>query len=378
LAIQAIRRRGTADVVKANHRGAWAIVRLAVVTSLLNPKALLFFLVLLPQFVESDRGSITAQLAILGTLLSIVAFAFHALLGVFSAASSRWIPRGGKSLRGLNLLQAGVFFAIALRLLLLERPAYAAETAPAHESLRIESSVMSETRRINVYRPPGYEKHREIRYPVLYLPDGGMEEDFPHVATAADRLIRQGDTRPFLIVGIENTVRRRDMTGPTSSPEDLKFTDQPGGAPRFRKFLRFELMPTVQARFRVSNESAIMGESLAGLFVVDTLFHEPRLFHTYIALDPSLWWNAEGLIREAAARLPALRGRSVRLLMSSGGPQSNVIEIEKLAAALKRYAPSNVQWEYRARPELRHDNIYRAMDAEMLRAAFGHASSADP
>jgi hypothetical protein len=217
-----------------------------------------------------------------------------------------------------------------------------AEAAPPHQSLRLESSTLTETRRINIYLPPGYDLCRKARYPVLYLPDGGMEEDFPHVATAAERLIRQGFARPFLIVGIENTVRRRDMTGPTTSPEDREVTRQPGGAPRFRRFIRYELVPWVRARYRVTDESAIMGESLAGLFVVDTLLNEPRLFNTYIALDPSLWWNAEGLIRDAPSKLPKLHSRFVRLFMSSGGQESNLIEVAKMVAALKQYAPPSV------------------------------------
>ena len=39
--------------------------------------------------------------------------------------------------------------------------------------------------------------------------------------------------------------------------------------------------------------SGLVSWALAGLFVVETLFLQPDLFDTYIALDPSLWWNAE-------------------------------------------------------------------------------------
>jgi threonine/homoserine/homoserine lactone efflux protein len=121
LAFQAVRRRSAADSTQTNLLGTWGIVRLSTVTSLLNPKALLFFLVLLPQFVDRGVGSLSLQLAVLGTLLSVMAFAFHALLGVFSARASRWLQRNGESLRGLHLLRAGVFLGIAVRLVFLER-----------------------------------------------------------------------------------------------------------------------------------------------------------------------------------------------------------------------------------------------------------------
>jgi enterochelin esterase-like enzyme len=56
-----------------------------------------------------------------------------------------------------------------------------------------------------------------MRLPVLYMPDGGMAEDFLHVAGLVQVSVGNGTMRPFLLVGIENTQRRRDMTGPRRS-----------------------------------------------------------------------------------------------------------------------------------------------------------------
>jgi predicted alpha/beta superfamily hydrolase len=245
------------------------------------------------------------------------------------------------------------------------------DTAPAHARLQLVSSVLGETRRINVYVPPRYEACPSRRFPVLYMPDGGEAEDFPHVATAVAELIRTGTIRPVIVVGIENTVRRRDMTPPTRAPADLKVTREPGGAGRFRAFLRDELIPTIEARYRVSDESAIMGESLAGLFVLDALLaHSPR-FDTYIALDPSLWWNAGAMARELPERLPPLAGKPARLLFAAAGAETRAVEVTSLVAALKASAPRSLRWEYTPRPDLRHDNVYRALEVPMLKAAFG-------
>ncbi|HEX8831755.1 MAG TPA: alpha/beta hydrolase-fold protein, partial [Longimicrobium sp.] len=86
---------------------------------------------------------------------------------------------------------------------------------PPHDTFTLPSAALAETRRINVYLPPMYDPAGDACCGVLYMPDGGVEEDFPHVASAADAAIRAGEMRPMLIVGIENTERRRDMTGPT-------------------------------------------------------------------------------------------------------------------------------------------------------------------
>jgi len=109
--------------------------------------------------------------------------------------------------------------------------------------------------------------------------------------------------RPFILVGIENTERRRDMTGPTENADDKKIAPRVGGSEAFRRFIGQELIPRVKARYRTTRESAIVGESLAGLFVVETFLLEPSLFDTYIAFDPSLWWNNRKLVDGAAKRL---------------------------------------------------------------------------
>jgi len=76
-----------------------------------------------------------------------------------------------------------------------------------------------------------------------------------------------------------------------------------GGSAEFRAFIRDELMPVVNARYRTSGETAIVGESLAGLFLVETLLVEPALFGTYLAVDPSLWWDSGRLVDTALGLL---------------------------------------------------------------------------
>jgi predicted alpha/beta superfamily hydrolase len=162
-----------------------------------------------------------------------------------------------------------------------------------HETFTIASKLLGETRRINVYTPPGYEKANS-RDPVLYMPDGGVDEDFPHVTSDIDAAIRAGEMRPVIVVGIENTERRRDMTPPTQVEADRKIAVHVGGSASFRAFIRNELMPVIRKRFRGNGKTAIVGESLAGLFIVETFFEEPKLFDTYIALSPSLWVERSG------------------------------------------------------------------------------------
>ncbi len=110
------------------------------------------------------------------------------------------------------------------------------EPVPAHDTLVIESKEMKEARTINVYLPPDYREYDKEPgaqlYSVVYMLDGGLKEDFPHIATTIDTAIRAGEMRPVLLVGIENTQRRRDMTGPTEVETDREIAPVVGGPRR--------------------------------------------------------------------------------------------------------------------------------------------------
>ncbi|HEU4584605.1 MAG TPA: alpha/beta hydrolase-fold protein, partial [Gemmatimonadaceae bacterium] len=116
------------------------------------------------------------------------------------------------------------------------------------ETFTIRSKTLDETRRINIYLPPVYEDSTNVRLPVLYMPDGGMGEDFLHIAGLVQVSVGNGTMRPFILVGIENTERRRDLTGPTRNAEDRKIAPRVGGSAAFRKFIGTELIPVIDAR----------------------------------------------------------------------------------------------------------------------------------
>lgn len=124
LAVQALRSSsGLPTGARAQPSAFARIVRMAFLNNLVNPKALLFFMVFLPQFVDPARGSVPLQLVQLGVMLSAAALAFNTLLGACSGQLGRWLqrrPGAEKFQRGLLAL---VMVGLAIRLLLLDRPA---------------------------------------------------------------------------------------------------------------------------------------------------------------------------------------------------------------------------------------------------------------
>ncbi len=226
------------------------------------------------------------------------------------------------------------------------------------ETFTIASTALKELRRINVYLPPGYTDSVARRFPVLYMPDGGMAEDFLHVAGLVQVSVSNGTMRPFILVGIENTERRRDMTGPTTVDADKRIAPRVGGSAAFRAFIRNELMPQVRARYRTTAETAIVGESLAGLFVVETFLTEPDLFDSYMAFDPSLWWNDKALARGVAARLAMLPVAGRSLFIATSGDAGLEDVVRGLSVDLEKATSRGLRWIHEPMPQETHATIF--------------------
>lgn len=242
------------------------------------------------------------------------------------------------------------------------------------EGLALDSRILGERRTINVYLPPGYAAG-DARYPVLYMPDGGMGEDFPHVVGSVDVSIKNGIIRPVIVVGIENTERRRDLTPPTAVPDEQAAAPHAGGATAFRAFLRDELVPAITARYRTTDEAAIVGESLAGLFVVETFLVEPTLFSGYIAADPSVWWNEERVVREATARLATFPPGPRALYVATADEPTILDGVAALTTALAIVQPVDVTWTYEPMPAEHHGTIFPTAALHGIRLLFAAPSA---
>ncbi|HMQ76014.1 MAG TPA: alpha/beta hydrolase-fold protein [Flavobacteriales bacterium] len=157
----------------------------------------------------------------------------------------------------------------------------------------IHSTVLGEHRVLNIALPQGYHTDSAARYPVIYLLDGGADEDFIHIAGAAqfaafpwvDWLM------PSIVVGIANVDRRRDLTTPTTIAKDKADFPTTGGSAVFMGFLDREVIPFVEANYHTSPERTLIGQSLGGLFATEVLLRRPWLFQHYIIVSPSLWWD---------------------------------------------------------------------------------------
>ncbi|MFC5522917.1 LysE family translocator [Polaromonas jejuensis] len=123
LAWQAMRPAPTRSNGQARPMAFPRIVRMALLNNLVNPKALLFFMVFLPQFVNPSHGHVTLQLLALGVTLAAMALVFNTLLGAFSGEIGRRLQARPGAEKFQHGLLAFVMIGLALRLLFLDRPA---------------------------------------------------------------------------------------------------------------------------------------------------------------------------------------------------------------------------------------------------------------
>jgi threonine/homoserine/homoserine lactone efflux protein len=85
-----------------------------VVVNVLNPKTALFFLALLPQFVDPDAGPVAPQMLVLGTLLVGLGVLSDGTYAVVAAGAGRKLRDAASSRRTLDRLSGGVFIGLGL------------------------------------------------------------------------------------------------------------------------------------------------------------------------------------------------------------------------------------------------------------------------
>jgi threonine/homoserine/homoserine lactone efflux protein len=97
------------------------LFRQALLTGMLNPKVAIFYLSLLPQFIDPARGSVLAQSLILGTVQLLVALPIDGALVLLAGAISRWFADRPLWLRVQRWVLGGAFGALAAWLALETR-----------------------------------------------------------------------------------------------------------------------------------------------------------------------------------------------------------------------------------------------------------------
>ena len=257
----------------------------------------------------------------------------------------------------------------------------------------IYSKLLHEKREIWIHLPGSANGSlfKSQRYPVVYLLDG--DAHFYSVAGLIHQLSEiNGNTLlpEMIVVGIPNTDRMRDLT-PTHSPTgytgDSAGVGTSGGGEIFISFIEKELMPYVDSLYPTAPYKVFIGHSLGGLTVVNALMHHTRLFNSYIAIDPSMWWNNQLLLKQSANILTQnnFNGRTLFLGVANTmlpgmdtaavwkDNSNNTIHIRSillLASELKKAKGDGLRWEYKYYPEDSHGSVPLISEYDGLKYIF--------
>lgn len=172
----------------------------------------------------------------------------------------------------------------------------------------LHSRIFRNTRFVRVWLPPDFDGSGAIRYPVLYLNDG---QNLFEATTAfggvhwqagetAERLIRDGEIPPLILVGIDNTGTRRMREYIPYRSLDPRILAPLGK--RYPEFLLREVIPLVGTNYPVATSPELVGlggSSLGGLIALYTQFAAPGIFGKLLIESPSLFVAKRKVLAES-------------------------------------------------------------------------------
>ncbi len=154
----------------------------------------------------------------------------------------------------------------------------------------LESEATGRQMDLYIHLPADYDRDLATKHPVLYILDG--QWDFRLMDALLAGLDYDRYTPDMILVRVTwsgegadyNALRTMDFLPPTAGQ-----TDGFGGAPKFLKFLKSELIPFIESNYRADPARRILqGRSYGGLFTLYALFSDPGLFSGYMASSPAV------------------------------------------------------------------------------------------
>ena len=200
------------------------------------------------------------------------------------------------------------------------------------QQILFSSKSTNTQRRAFVYTPPGYDKERSKKYPVLYLQHGWGEDETAwsnqgHANLIMDNLIAEGKIKPFIIVmtyGMTNDVKIG-----AGGLRNFKID-------AFETVLTDELVPYVDASFRTVADRAhraMAGLSMGGMETHLITLAKPDEFAYYGLLSGGTYTPAELKDKPKA-----------KLIFMSCGSKENPAGVNNAAAALKEAGYNTVSF----------------------------------
>jgi threonine/homoserine/homoserine lactone efflux protein len=85
-----------------------------IVVNVLNPKAALFFLAFLPQFVDLSRGHVAGQVLVLGLLFAVLGVTSDSLWALSAGTMADWLRGNARWMRTQRYVSGGMLISLGV------------------------------------------------------------------------------------------------------------------------------------------------------------------------------------------------------------------------------------------------------------------------
>ena len=187
----------------------------------------------------------------------------------------------------------------------------------------IHSSILKEDRFAWVHLPKNTDGKTPSKaaYPVVYVLDA--EANFESTLEILNQLSKKTGSSVYsqtIVVGIGNIWERdRDYTPTHVNPSpfvEKMVAEKSGGGEKFTLFLEKELIPYINSKYAPSSSRLLIGHSFGGLITVNTLLNHTKLFSGYAAIDPSMWWDDQRLLKQSKTILSETEFKNISLFVA--------------------------------------------------------------
>ncbi|GAA6153770.1 alpha/beta hydrolase-fold protein [Pseudoteredinibacter isoporae] len=236
----------------------------------------------------------------------------------------------------------------------LTEPVPEAEEKQAYgflQSHSVFSKVLDEERRYKVYLPASYYAKPDYNYPVLYLVDG--DYNFLSIAAMVENLAKGNNPLipEMIVVGIS----AKGIASYRNNMQPSLPLGKGGDADDFLSFIQDELKAEIRQHYRSSGFDILEGQSIGGLFVVNSLLTNSDSFSAYIAISPMMWWESYRMEGKVEDYLKKIKAPTKKLYLSlANEPRMGVYG---LVEQLDRHRPPAVDWDFKHFSQENHDSV---------------------
>ena len=198
------------------------------------------------------------------------------------------------------------------------------------KEITIHSTYTGSNYTVWVVKPDDYNP--DLTYETLYLLDAQSNHiHYKKIANITENLSLKYNKQNVIVVGISSKYDRvRDFTPTLTAYGE-------GGCENYSKFIEFELIPKIESNYSVDTSSksrAIIGHSYGGLFTAYLFIKHSNIFHNYLMLSPSLWYDKEILLQSETELRPQNSSLNNLVFTACGELEESIVLVAQ-------------EWDYR-------------------------------